>query len=57
MCLLLTAWAFLEFDPLYFGSVFFGGRNNIWLCKGSSGTIEEVSLSVLPPQKGPDWAL
>lgn len=26
-------------------------------CKGSSGTIEEVSLSVFPSQKGPDWAL
>lgn len=50
-CLLLTSWAFLEFDPLYFG-----GRNNIWLCKGSSGTIEEVFLSVFPSQKGSYWA-
>lgn len=55
MCPLLTSWAFLEFDPLYFGPVVFGGRNNIWLCKGSSGTIEEVFLSLFPSQKGPNW--
>lgn len=30
---------------------------NIWLCKGSSGTTEEVSLSGFPSQKGPDGAL